>query len=65
MRGLQRIKNEQYHTFSISSSSLYSKLIPLNKIKIFAKILCSFVFLLDWCVLINFLYFMITICLVE
>ena len=49
-------KNEQYPTFPTSSSSLYSKPILLNKIKILAKNLCSIVFLLDWCVF-NFLCF--------
>ena len=37
----------------------------MNKIKSFAKILCSFVFLIDCCVLISFICFMIAICLVK
>ena len=40
-------------------------IIPLNKIKIFAKHLPSSVFFIVWCVLINFCCFMIAIFLVE
>ena len=58
---MQGIKNEQYTTSSNSSYSLYSKASPLNKIKILAKFLCSFVFLflIVWCVLINCLFFIV------